>query len=67
MTYIPIREATAAEGRALFERACRHHGTTAEEFLARYDAGETACWREGDDELLMLLPFSREVKPWSAT
>lgn len=56
-----VVEATADEGRALFDRAARDGlGVTGVEFLARYDRG---YYDDTDDPavagVVMLIPFAR--------
>jgi hypothetical protein len=56
-----VVEATAAEGRSLFDRAANDGlGVSGEEFLARYDRG---YYDDYDDPavagVVMLIPFAR--------
>jgi hypothetical protein len=57
-----VREATAEEGRELFDKRARElFGVTGEEWLRQWDAGE---YRDSTDSkvitLAMLIPFARQ-------
>lgn len=60
---MPVRRATKAEGRALFDqRARRYLRISGDEFLRRWNAGEYAEDPDlpGVMDVAMLLPFVRE-------
>jgi hypothetical protein len=57
-----VRELTAAEGRALFDKTARKLlGISGDEFLARWDRGEYQHEKEqmAVTKVAMLIPFAR--------